>query len=154
MVVIKKWFEKLKRGVKGDLVRDYSSITRDEDCLDAKLLREMNGFSLTMTVSNKEHGKADFKVPVTAETLHVLTELVEDIKSVRKRRDKFKKMKLRFRDGEIDLVVTYKHSNQMHAPRQRTAPLNSRVLKLFEELQSDTEALLDSELSPSDIDDF
>ena len=49
-MVIKKWFEKLKRGVKGELVRDYSSITKKDDKLDAKLVRNSDGFELVMTV--------------------------------------------------------------------------------------------------------
>ena len=153
-MVIKKWFEKLKRGVKGELVRDYSELTKKDDKLDAKLIRISDGFELVMTVSHHEHGKADFKAPVNAETFHVLSELIGDLKSVRQRRDKYKETRLRFRDGEIDLVVTYKHSNQIKAPRQRTTPVNSRILKLFEEIHSDTETLLDSELTTDEIGDY
>lgn len=153
-MVIKKWFEKLKRGVKGELVRDYSSLTKKDDRLDAKLIRVSDGFELVMTVTHHEHGKADFKAPVNAETFHVLNELLNDLKSVRSRPDKYKETRLRFRDGEIDLVVTYKHSHQVKAPRQRTTPVNSRILNLFQEIYSDAETLLDSELTADEIGDY
>ena len=153
-MVIKKWFEKLKRGVTGELVRDYSSITTKDDQLNARLIRSSEGFELIISVEHHEHGRADFKASINAETHHVLTELLSDLKHVRSKRDRFKRTRLRFRDGEIDLVVTYKHSNQMNAPRQRTAPVNMRVVKLFEEIQSDTETLLDSELTTDEISDF
>ena len=136
------------------MVRDYSDITKDADSINARLLRNMSDFNITVDIDHSEYGRADFKIPVTPETLHVLKELNEDLKNVRKRSDNFKSYRLRFRDGEFDLVVTYKHTKEMQTPRQRTAPVNSRVIKLLEEMQSDVETLLDSELTPDDISGF
>mgnify|MGYP001192176334 CR=1 FL=1 len=152
-MVIKKWFEKLKRGIKGEIVRDYSAITRADDCLNACLKRDSDKFSFSMNVSNKEHGTAEFKVPVSQEMLKVLQQLVTDINSVRVKGDRSKGFRLRFRDGQIDLLITYTYAKEMPTPRQRTAPVNGRTVKLLEEMLSDAEMLLENEFSLYDIEE-
>ena len=152
-MVIKKWFEKLKRGIKGEVVRDYSPITRDDDCLNAKLKRDSDKFSFSLSVSNKEHGTAEFKAPVSKEMLKVLNQLVADLKSVRIKGDRSKKFRLRFRDGQIDLVITYTYAKEMPTPRQHTAPVTARTVKLLEEMLTDAEMLLENEFTLYDIEE-
>lgn len=152
-MVIKNWLQKLKRGVKGEIVRDYSEITKEIDGINAKLKRDSNNFSFSILVKHKDHGEADFKAPVTKETLKILQSIVDDINSVRLNSMSSKNFRLRFRDGEIDLVVTYKYSQELPTPRQRTAPVNVRTIRLFEEMLSDAETLLANQVTLYDLEE-
>ena len=152
-MVIKNWLQKLKRGIKGEVVRDYSAITKDTDGLDAKLKRESNSFSFAIFVKHREHGTAEFKAPVTKETMTVLEKLVADVKAVREKGDASKNLRLRFRDGEIDLVITYKYMDELPTPRQRTAPVNGRTVKLLEEMLSDADTLMANQFELYDLDE-
>ena len=83
----------------------------------------------------------------------VLEKLVADVKAVREKGDASKNLRLRFRDGEIDLVITYKYMDELPTPRQRTAPVNGRTLKLLEEMLSDADTLMANQFELYDLDE-
>lgn len=140
-MAIKRQLSRLKNGLLGETVRDYSDITEKEDCVRALLKSQNNEFRFELTCSNEEHGSICFKVPVKAQVLSALQELIEDIDQIRKGKTS-KGLKLRFRHGEFDLVVTYRYEQNDSMQHQRTAPVNSRTYKMLKEMLADAEVAL------------
>lgn len=147
-MVIKRLLKKLQTDVLGEVIRDYSDITQEPDGLNVRLKRQGKSAFFAMSFASKELGKATFDVPVTTEAITALKAITEDIKLVRKNSTaNSKELRLRFRSGQIDLVVTYSYAKQGAEPGQRTAPLNSRTFKLLEEMLGDAEVVAAGSLS-------
>jgi len=132
-VAIKKGLKKLRKGMVGETVRDYANITNDYDKVKARLRHRGDQFRFVMSLDHRERGRADFVARVNTETLEVLRLIANDIKRAKENGGKDKDLRLRFRDGQLDLVITYKYySEDRKATRQRTAPVSERTIKLLD----------------------
>lgn len=137
-MVMKRILQQLKAGMVGEVIRDYSDLTAEQDGLAVKLKRQGKAVVYILTFSNKENGKASFEAPASVEFLQALKGITNDIKSIRNNGGT-KELRLRFRSGQIDLVTTYTFQKAGTEPGQRTAPLNARTFRLLEEMCGDCE---------------
>ncbi len=138
---LKRQLKLLKNGLVGETIRDYSDITNKEDCVSAQLKQKGNAFRFELTCTHEEHGRLCFKIPLTPSTLNALQEVINDIGLIRKGKSD-KKLRLRFRQGEFDLVVTYQFERNQSTQNQRTAPVTPRTYKMLEEMLVDAETIV------------
>ncbi len=138
---LKRQLNHLKNKMVGETIRDYSDITNADDCLSARLNRKSNKFGFELISKNEEHGNLCFKMPLTLGILKALRDLVNDIAQIRKGKSE-KNLRLRLRQGEIDLVVTYKLEHNPSIEAQRTAPVTARTYKLLKEMLADAQTIL------------
>ncbi len=143
-MALKRQLKHLKSVLIPETIRDYSDITKLEDCISAQLKRKSNQFRFELTCMNEEHEAMCFKIPLTPSILSALKEIVDDIRRIRKSKNE-KQMRLRIRQGEFDLVVTYHFTSDQSMKNQRTAPLTSRNYKLLEEMLADAKTLIPNE---------
>lgn len=148
--MVKKWLKMLKKDVVGEVVRDYSDLVRDDDRIGVRLQQKGRAFRFLLTLSDRNAGNAIFNAQVSHALLDGLRELVADMQSVTTSKSKNKEYRLRFRDGAVDLLVTYNYDAATNVPRQRSAPLNSRTYKLFQEMLEDVEVLLQNTVETTD----
>lgn len=138
---LKRQLNLLKNGIVGETIRDYSDLTDKEDCVSAQLKRKSNQFRFELTCTHEEHGSLCFKIPLSPSILNALQDVINDIGQIRKGKAD-KKLRLRFRQGEFDLVVTYQFERGQSAQNQRTAPVTPRTYKMLEEMLLDAETIL------------
>lgn len=148
-MAFKRQLNHLRKGLLGETIRDYGDITRKEDCISTQLLRKSNQFRFELTCTHEEHGVICFKIPLTPSILSALQDVVNDVRQIRKGQAD-KNLRLRFRQGEFDLVVTYRFEGDQSMQNQRTAPLNPRTYKMLEEMLQDAETILANQTQNTD----
>ncbi len=142
-MALKRQLNHFKNGLLGETIRDYGDITKKEDCIKAQLKRKSNKYTFELTCANDEHGAMCFKLPLTPSILSALHDLIDDIGQIKGKAEK--NLRLRFRQGEFDLLVTYKFDADQTMQNQRTAPLTPNTYKMLEEMLADAETILANE---------
>jgi len=140
----KRQLHNLKNGLVGETIRDYSEITNSGDCISARLKRKNDEFRFELTCTHEELGNICFQMLLTPSLLKALRDVIDDIDQIRRGKAD-KNLRLRFRQGEFDLVATYRFELEQSMPSQRTAQVTPRTYKMLKEMLVDAETILDNE---------
>lgn len=123
-------------------VRSYGEGAGKKEGVYSSLKRKENKFYFEFFCFNSEHDDISFVLPLDAKALLILQEIVKDIRAIKQKHPQ-KSYKIRFRQGEIDLVVTYQYAQDEAMPHQRSIPLTSKIVSMFEEMYVDAQTIVD-----------